>query len=79
MLIPLMLLAIESTSVMAMRTVRLMSGGAAATHEARLMVSEKIDAAFEAMASLKAGASGDQIIDRYRQYVAVNAKRLRNP
>ena len=78
MSIPLMLLALESSSVIAMRTVRLMSGGVAATHEARLMVNEKVDAAFEATASLMAGASGDQIIDRYRQHVAVNAKRLRH-
>ena len=77
MSIPLMLLALESSSVIAMRTVRLMSGGVAATHEARLMVNEKVDAAFEAAASLMAGASSDQIIDRYRQHVAVNAKRLR--
>ena len=73
-----MLLALESSSVIAMRTVRLMSGGVAATHEARLMVNEKVDAAFEAAASLMAGASSDQIIDRYRQHVAVNAKRLRH-
>jgi len=78
MSIPLMLLALESSSVIAMRTVRLMSGGVAATHEARLMVNEKVDAAFEAAASLMAGASSDQIIDRYRQHVAVNAKRLRH-
>jgi hypothetical protein len=78
MFIPLTLLALESSSVIAMRTMRLMSGGIAATHEARLMVSEKVDAAFEATASLMAGASGDQIIDRYRQHVAENAKRLRH-
>jgi hypothetical protein len=76
MFIPLTLLALESSSVIALRWVKLMSGGAVAMHEARLMVSEKVDAAFEATASLMAGASGDQIIDRYRQHVAVNAKRL---
>jgi hypothetical protein len=76
MLIPLMLLAVESNSVIALRTMKLMAGDAGAMQEARLMVSEKIDAAFEATASLIAGASGDQIIDRYRQHVAVNAKRL---
>jgi len=40
-------------------------------HEAELMVGEKINAAFEATASLMAGASGDEI-------VAINAKRLGN-
>ena len=76
MLIPLILLAVESNSVIALRTMKLMAGDAGAMQEARLMVCEKIDAAFEATASLIAGASGDQIIDRYRQHVAVNAKRL---
>jgi hypothetical protein len=40
------------------------------------MVSEKIHAAFEAGASLMSGASGDDIIHRYREHVARNAKRL---
>ena len=76
MFIPLMLLAMESTSVIALRTMKLMTGDGAAMHEAQLMVSEKVEAAFEATASLIAGASGDEIIHRYRQHVAVNAKRL---
>jgi hypothetical protein len=42
------------------------------------MVREKIDAAFEAVANLMAGASGDEIVYRYRQHVAANAKRLGN-
>jgi len=44
--------------------------------EAELMVSEKIHAAVEAAASLMTGASGNQIVHRYRQHVARNAKRL---
>jgi hypothetical protein len=76
MLIPLTLLAIESSSVIAMRAMKLMAGDAAAVQEASLMIGEKVDAAFEATASLIAGASGDQIINRYRQHAAVNAKRL---
>jgi hypothetical protein len=75
--IPLMLLAVESASVMALRTVKLMAGDGAAMHEAHLMISEKVEAAFEASANLMAGASSEQIIDRYRQHVAINAKRLR--
>jgi hypothetical protein len=78
MFIPLALLAIESSGVIAMRAMKLMVGDGAAMQEARLMVSEKLDAALEATASLIAGASGDQIINRYRQHVAVNAKRLGN-
>ena len=76
MIISLALLAIESSDVITMRAIRLMAGDVAAIQEARLMMSEKVDAAFEATASLIAGASGDQIISRYRQHVAVNAKRL---
>jgi hypothetical protein len=38
----------------------------------KLMVSEKIHAAFDATASLMAGASGDEIVQRYRQPVAKN-------
>jgi hypothetical protein len=40
------------------------------------MVSEKMDAAFEATARLMAGDSGEDIVHRYRQHVAANAKRL---
>jgi hypothetical protein len=78
MFIPLMLLAVESSNVIAMRTTKLMAGDGAAMSEARLMVNEKVDAAFEAISSLIDGASGDEIIDRYRQHVAGNAKRLAN-
>jgi hypothetical protein len=54
----------------------LMRGGGSAPREAKLMVSEKIRAAFEASARLMAGASGDEIIHRYRRHVAANGKRL---
>jgi hypothetical protein len=70
----LMLLAAEANGVIALRMMKLMRGGA--RREANLMVSEKISAAFEATASLVAGASGNEIVHRYRQHVAKNAKRL---
>jgi hypothetical protein len=73
---PLMKLAVEANGVIALRTLKLMLGGRSARREAELMVSEKIHAAIEAAASLMTGASGDQIIHRYRQHVARNAKRL---
>src|SRR5258705_8389487 len=72
----LMMLAVEANGVVALRMMKLMRGGRRARREAKLMVSEKIDAAFEATARLMAGASGDEIVHRYRQHVAVNAKRL---
>ena len=44
--------------------------------EAVLMVSEKVVAAFEAFASLLAGATPAAVVQRYREHVAANAKRL---
>jgi hypothetical protein len=76
MFISFILLGVESSGVVALRMMKLMSGGSDALHEAELMVSEKVDATFEAAASLMGGASGDEIVHRYRQLVAVNAKRL---
>ena len=73
---PLMLLAAEASGVITLRMVKLMLGGRSARREANLMVSEKIKAAIEATASLASGASGDEIVHRYRQHVAKNAKRL---
>ena len=72
----LMMLAVEANHVVALRMMKLMRGGRSARREAELMVSEKIHAGFEATASLMAGASGDEIVHRYRRHVAVNAKRL---
>jgi hypothetical protein len=72
----LMMLAFESNDVVALRTFKLIWGGTGALHEAELMVREKIDAAFEATVSLIAGASGNEIVHRYREHVAGNAARL---
>ena len=72
----LMMLAVEANGVVALRMMKLMGGGRSARREAKLMVSEKMDAAFEAAARLMVGASGDEIVQRYRKRVAANAKRL---
>jgi hypothetical protein len=72
----LMMLAVEANGVVALRMMKLMRGGRSARREAELMVSEKIRAAFEATASLMTGASGDEIVHRYRPHAAENAKRL---
>ena len=72
----LMMLAFEANDVVALRTLKLMCGGTGALHEAELMVREKIDAAFEATVSLIGGASGNEIVHRYREHVAGNAARL---
>jgi hypothetical protein len=72
----LMMLAVEANGVVALRMMKLMRGGKRARREAERMVSEKIAAAVEASAKLMAGASGDEIVHRYRRHVAANAKRL---
>jgi len=72
----LMMLAIDANRVVGLRVMKLMLCGRGARREAQLMVSEKIDAALKASASLMAGASGDEIVRQYRQRVAANAKRL---
>ena len=74
-----MMLALEANQVVGLRMMKLMAGGKRARREAKLMVSEKIDEALKAGASLMTGASGEDIIRRYRRRVAANAKRLGKP
>jgi len=70
-------LALEANGVIALRMIKLTFGGRrAARREARLMVSEKIDAAAKATTSLMGGASAEEIIGQYRRPVAANARRL---
>ena len=70
------MLAVEASEVVRLRCEKLSHGDEAAGHEAMLMMSEKIAAAFEAAASLLAGATPAAIIQRYREHVAANARRL---
>jgi len=67
---------LEANHVVGLRIMKLIRGGRGARREAELMISEKIDAAAKAGASLMAGASGDVIVRPYRKRVASNAKRL---
>jgi hypothetical protein len=70
------MLAFESCEVIRLRLAKLAAGDDDAEREARLMVNEKVDAMFEAGASMMAGATAATIIGRYREHVAANAKRL---
>ena len=70
------MLAFESSEVVRMRFEKFANCDDEAGQEARLMVSEKIAAAFEAATSWLAGATPTAIIGRYREHVAANAKRL---
>jgi hypothetical protein len=70
------LLAFESSNVIGLRMMKMMSGGSGLHDEAHLMVIEKVQAMFEAGASLMAGGTASSVVDRYRERVAANAKRL---
>jgi hypothetical protein len=73
---PWIMLGLEANRVIGLRLTKLMLGGRAARREARLMVAEKLDAAFKANARMATGASPDEIIRMYRRRVAANYKRL---
>jgi hypothetical protein len=70
------MLALESCDVIGLRMTKLMFGGRDAHDEAHLMMSEKVNAMFEATASMVAGGTASSIVNRYREHVAANAKRL---
>ena len=70
------LLAFESGNVVGLRAMKLLAGGSGSYDEAHLMVSEKVLAMFEASANLMAGGTVSTVVDRYREHVAKNAKRL---
>jgi hypothetical protein len=70
------MLAFEACEVIRLRLTKFANADRDAQHEACLMVREKVDAAFEAGASLMTGASAAAVIGRYREHVAANAKRL---
>ncbi len=76
MVTPLIMLAIESQNVIALRTLKFFAGDADSFREANLMVFEKVDAAVEAGISIIQGSTPESVINRYRQHVAANAVRL---
>jgi hypothetical protein len=55
---------------------KLAAGGIDAHHETRLIVSEKVGAIFEVGTGLLAGATAGSVINRFREQVASNARRL---
>ena len=72
----LTMLAIESQTVIALRMMKLASGGSAAADEAQRMVSEKVSAGVSAAATVLTGGSVDKAIRETRRHVRRNAKRL---
>jgi len=76
-------LAMEAQQVIALRLMKLMIGGPAATQEAHLMVAEKVDATTRAasmiasaMACGKFDGGADAVVRMLRQEVQANRKRL---
>lgn len=71
------LLAIEAQGVINQRLALLSQGGAECWVEAERMISEKVDAGFEATRTLMGGGDPATVVGRYREHVQANATRLR--
>ena len=76
-------LGVESSTVVGLRSLRMMAGGATADSEARLMVSEKMGAAMDlglhAMTGrlgASPGPAAAKVIAHYRRKVRANQRRL---
>lgn len=72
----LTLAGLEAQRVIALRLLKLATGGPSAEVEARKMVTEKLDASAEAMATLAGGGSPQKVLKRYRTIMRANARRL---
>jgi hypothetical protein len=73
---PGMMLAAEANNVIDIRLRKIAAGGVDALTETRLMVSEKVDAAFDVLTMALRGEGLAEIIGFYRMHVAANAQRL---
>lgn len=76
-------LGVESSTVIGLRTMRMMAGGPAADAEAKLMVSEKVGAAMDIGTRAMTGGLGTsprpaaaKVISHYRRKVRANQRRL---
>lgn len=76
-------LGMEASAVIGLRVMRIAAGGAAAAGEAQLMVSEKMQAAFELQTAMVTGQLGvtplsgaRKVLRHYRRKVKANRKRL---
>lgn len=72
----MILLAFESSEVVRLRLTCMAAGADCGGTEFRLMFSEKLSAGFEAGSSLCVGGTPQSVVERYRQHVAENVKRL---
>jgi hypothetical protein len=72
----LTMLAIESQTVVALRLMKLASGGTAASDEVQRMVSEKVSAGAAAATTILSGGGFDKAIKQTRRQVRSNFRRL---
>ena len=70
------LLGFEAQQVIGLRLMRIAAGGRGAKFENERMVTEKIAALGEAVATLTTGGSPEKVIRRYRTHVRKNKTRL---
>ena len=70
------MLALEANHVIALRLSKMAFDGPMAHSEAKLMITEKIDAAVEASYSLLKNGDVSAVVARYRERVSANADRL---
>lgn len=77
------MLGAEAATVMSLRTMKLAAGGPAGEHEARRMVSEKVEAVQALQIMALTGALGvtapgviDKTLKHYRRKVRANRRRL---
>ncbi|CAH1662360.1 MAG: hypothetical protein KF735_04600 [Chelatococcus sp.] len=71
------LLGFEAQEVIALRMLRLASGGPVAEAEMNRMVDEKVTAFVEAAATLATGGAAEHVVSRLRRKVRANGRRLR--
>jgi hypothetical protein len=76
-------LGIEASTVIALRTMKIAAGGPAAQDEARMMISEKIEAGLDLQTKAMTGGLGftpegaaNKTLAHYRRKVRANRRRL---
>jgi hypothetical protein len=72
----ILMLAFKAPKVIELRLIRIAWGGAESPAEMQSMLSETFHAAMEATDTLMMGGSLATVIERYREHVAANTKRL---
>jgi hypothetical protein len=70
------MLSVEAQRVIALRTVKLLSGGTNAQAEANLMITEKISEAMAVATTLLRGGTGEAVVAQVRRRVRSNSRRL---